>query len=92
MYIVITSQVITLGVTPSKLPPTALEGRKYLTLQNLGGVTIYVGNTFVTADTAGTGGYQLLPRGYWNEFYSDNVNVYGGIASGSSQIYIEEGK
>ena len=92
MYIVITSQVIALGITASKLPPTALEGRKYLTLQNLGGVTVYVGNTFVTADTAGTGGYQLLPKGYWNELYSDNVSVYGVISTGSSQIYCEEGK
>ena len=92
MYWTITSQVITLGVTAGKLPPTVLEGRKYISLQNLGGVTVYVGNTFVTANTAGTGGYQLLPRGVWSENYTDNVDVYGVIATGSSQIYVEEGK
>lgn len=92
MYWTITNQIITLGVTASKLPPTALEGRKYVSLQNLGGVTIYVGNTFVTANTAGTGGYNLLPRGVWYEQYSDNVDVYGVISVGSSQIYVEEGK
>lgn len=92
MYIVITSQIITIGITPSKLPATPLEGRKYIALQNLGGVTVYVANTFVTADTAGTGGYQLLPKNWWREEYSDNVTVYGVISTGSSQVYIEEGK
>ena len=92
MYWTITSQIITLGITASKLPPTVLEGRRYISLQNLGGVTMYVGNTFVTADTAGTGGFQLLPKATWSELYTDNVSVYGRIASGSSQVYIEEGK
>ena len=92
MYWTITSQIITLGITASKLPPTALEGRKYLTVQNLGGVTIYVGNTFVTADTTGTGGFQLLPKATWSELYSDNVDIYGVIVTGSSQVYTEEGK
>lgn len=92
MYWTITSKIVALGVTASKLPPTALEGRKYLTIQNLGGVTVYVGNTFVTADTAGTGGFQLLPKATWSEPYSDNVAIYGIIASGSSEVYTEEGK
>lgn len=92
MYWTITSRIITLGITASKLPPTVLEGRKYLTIQNLGGVTVYVGNTFVTANTAETGGFQLLPKATWSELYSDNVSIYGLIASGSSEVYIEEGK
>ena len=92
MYWTITSQIISLGVTASKLPPTAMEGRKYLTIQNLGGVTIYVGNTFVTANTTGTGGFQLLPKATWSELYTDNVDIYGVIATGSSQVYTEEGK
>lgn len=92
MYLAITSQIITLGVTPSKLPPNPLQGRQYISLQNLGGVTIYIGNTFVTANTASTGGYQLLPKGNWYENYTDTVDVYGVISSGSAPIYIEEGK
>ena len=92
MYQLITSQIITLGVTASKLPNNALEGRKYIALQNLGGVTVYVGNTFITSDTANTGGYQLFPKNWWREEYSDNVSIYGLIATGSSEIYIEQGK
>ena len=92
MYKTITSQIITLGVTRSKLPPTPLEGRKYVTVQNLGGVFVYVGGATVTANTANTGGFQLLPKGTWSELYTDNVDVYGIIATGSSQVYIEEGK
>jgi hypothetical protein len=92
MYLTITSQIISLGVTPSKLPPVPLEGRKYVTIQNIGGVFVYIGGTTVTANTAGTGGFQLLPKGTWSELYTDAVNVYGVVTTGSSQVYIEEGK
>ncbi len=92
MYITMTSYIITLGSTPSLLPPIPTEGRKYITIQNIGGVFVYLGNTAVTADTAGTGGFQLLPKGTWSEPYSDNVGIYGVIATGSSQVYVEEGK
>lgn len=92
MYNTITSQVITIGVTAGKLPPTPLEGRKYVTVQNLGGVTVYVSGSLVTANTAGTGGFQLLPRAAWSELYSDNVDIYGVIATGSTQVLVEEGK
>lgn len=92
MYIVLTSQIVSVGVTPNKLPVTPLEGRKYVTIQNLGTVTLYLGGTMVTANTAGTGGYQLLPRASWSELYSDMVDIYGVIATGSSTVLIEEGK
>ena len=92
MYTVITSQIITIGVTAGKLPPETLQGRKYVTIQNLGNVTLYIGGTTVTADTSGAGGYQLLPRASWSELYTDNVDIYGIIASGSSPALVEEGK
>lgn len=92
MYIVITSKVITVGIIATKLPPTPLEGRKYLTIQNLGSAILYVGNTFITADTSGTGGIQLSTRSTWREPYGDTVDIYGIIASGTSQALIEEGK
>jgi hypothetical protein len=92
MYLTLTSQIISLGITAKKIPPVPLEGRKYITIQNVGGVFVYLGNSLVTADTAGTGGFQLLPKAVWSEPYSDAVDVYGVIASGSSEIYIEEGK
>lgn len=92
MYSIITSQILSIGVTASKIPPSPLQGRKYLTIQNLGGVFVYVGGTTVTADTSGTGGFQLLPKGTWSELYTDNVDIYGIIASGSTQVLVEEGK
>lgn len=92
MYLTLTSYIITIGSTRSLLPPTPMEGRKYITIQNVGGVFVYIGNNAVTANTAGTGGYQLLPYATWSEPYSDNVAIYGVIATGSSQVYIEEGK
>jgi hypothetical protein len=92
MYLTLTSQIISLGITAKKMPPIPLEGRKYLTVQNIGGVFVYLGNSLVTANTAGTGGFQLLPKGTWSETYTDAVDIYGIIATGSSQVYIEEGK
>jgi hypothetical protein len=92
MYLTLTSQIISLGITAKKMPPIPLEGRKYITIQNVGGVFVYIGNSLVTADTSGTGGFQLLPKGTWSEQYTDAVDVYGIIATGSSQVYIEEGK
>ena len=92
MYTVITSQVISIGITANKLPPTPLEGRKYVLIQNLGSPIIYIGGSLITADTAGTGGLQLTTRSTWRETYSDNVDIYGIVATGSTQVLIEEGK
>ena len=92
MYLILTSQIISVGITATKLPTVPLEGRKYVTIQNLGGVFVYIGNSLVTADTSGTGGFQLLPKGTWSEPYSDTVDIYGIIATGSTQAYVEEGK
>ena len=92
MYLILTSQIVSIGVTASKLPPTPLKGRKYVTIQNVGGTFIYLGNASVTADTSGTGGFQLLPKGTWSELYSDLTDIYGIIAAGSTQAYVEEGK
>ena len=92
MYIVLTSQIISIGSSPTLLPPVPLEGRKYITIQNVGGVFVYLGNSLVTADTSGRGGFQLLPKATWSEPYSDTVSIYGVISTGSSQVYIEEGK
>jgi len=92
MYLTVTNQTIVLGVTAQKLPASPLVGRKYIAIQNIGNVTVFLGNTMVTADTAGTGGFQLLPKGTWREEFTHNVEPWGVIASGSSEVYIEEGK
>lgn len=92
MFRVLTSQIITLGSTPTALPPIPLEGREFVRVQNLGGVFVYLGNTAVTADTANTGGYQLLPKADDIQRLTDNVTLYGVISTGSSQVLIQEGK
>ena len=40
---------------------TPLAGRACMLVQNVGATTIYLGKSTVTADTAATGGLQLLP-------------------------------
>ena len=92
MYSTITSQVIVLGVTAKKLPNSPLVGRDYLVIQNVGSGTVYIGNSLVTADTAATGGHQILPSGEYIATYTDKVDIYGIIAAGSSQVVVEEGK
>ena len=91
MYLAITSQIISIGVTAIKLPTTPLIGRDYIIIQNVGTGTVYIGNSAVTANTANTGGHQLLPSGEWVATYTDKVDIYGIVAAGSSQVVIEEG-
>lgn len=92
MYITTTSQIISVGVVASKLPLLPLVGREYVLIQNVGSGTVYLGNVFVTANTANTGGYQLLPSGEYIATYTDKVDIYGIIVSGSSQVLVQEGK
>ncbi len=92
MYNTTTSQIISLGVTATKLPSNPLKGRKYVSIQNLGGVFVYIGNALITADTAGTGGFQLLPKATWERTFTNNIDVYGIIATGSTQVLVEEAK
>ncbi len=92
MYLVTTGQIVTVNSIGTLLPTTALVGRKYIMLQNLGAVTIYVGGTMVTANTASTGGFQLLPYGTWRENYTNKNFVYGRTESNNCQILVQEGK
>ena len=92
MYLVTTAQIVTVNSTGILLPSTPLVGRRYIMLQNLGVVTIYIGGTMVTANTASTGGFQLLPYGTWRESYTNNNSVYGRTESNNCQILVQEGK
>ena len=92
MYRTITSQIVAVGASATKLPPTAMPGRKYVMVQNVGNVMLYVGNSLATADTTGTGGFQVLPRSYWRDNYSNAVDVWGIIVTGSTNVLVEEGK
>ena len=92
MYHTITSQIVALGASVTKLPPIAMPGRKYVMVQNVGNVMVYIGNSLSTADTANTGGFQVLPRSYWRDNYSSAVDVWGIIATGSTNVLVEQGK
>ena len=53
--------ITTVGATAAAVPATPLAGRATMLVQNVGATTIYLGTSTVTADTAATGGAQLLP-------------------------------
>ena len=92
MYIVTTSQIVTVDSAGTLLPVIALVWRKHITLQNLGSVTVYVGGTMVTANTAGAGGFQLLSYATWRENYGYKNLVYGRTESNNCQVLVQEGK
>lgn len=56
----ILQSVTTVGATAVLLPATPLAGRATMIVQNVGATTIYIGASTVTADTAATGGIQLV--------------------------------
>ena len=87
----ITTTVKSVTTTGYKAPLTALKGRKYIEIQNVGSTTIYLGGSTVTADEASTGGIQLLANASWCQPYSHNVDIYA-ISASSGTILIEEGK
>jgi len=88
----IKTQVVSVTTAATKLPTTPLIGRQYVSIQNVGSVTVYIGSSTVTADTASTGGKQLLPYATTTRDYDNTVDVYGIVASGSSSVIVEEGK
>ncbi len=92
MYLITTSQIITVTSAGVLLPTTALVGREYIMCQNLGSVTVYIGGTMVTANTASTGGFQLMPYWTWRENYTYKNLVYGRTESNNCQVLVQEGK
>jgi len=92
MYLTLTNQIVQVGVTAGKLPDVPLKGRDEVVVQNVGNIAIYLGNTAVTADTAGTGGYLLLPRAGYVYKYAHTVDIYGVVSTGSGQVLVQEGK
>ena len=85
--------VVTVADTATAIPATALSGRKVVMVQNIGTVTVYLGNSAVTADEAATGGYQLINEGdTWVGDFTDDVVVYGIVASGTSSVVVWEAR
>ena len=88
----IKTQIVSVADTATKLPTTPVIGRTYIQIQNVGGVIVYIGTSTVTADTAATGGFQLLPYSTWTAEYDNTVDVYGIVATGICNVVVEEGK
>lgn len=88
----IKTQVVSITTSATKLPTTPVVGREYVRIQNIGSATVYLGASTVTADTASTGGLQLLPQASWIAPYDHTVDVYGIVASGTCDVVVEEGK
>jgi len=89
--------VVQVGTTATKLPTTALSGRRVISVQNLeDDMIIYIGNSAVTADEASTGGHQLINQGdTFVADFTDDIELYGrvvrrdwlGNGDGGSLIY-----
>lgn len=88
----IKTQVVSVTTTATKLPATPLVGREYIQAQNVCTSTVYIGSSTVTADTASTGGTQILPYATWRDIFDNTVDVYGIVASGTCNVVVEEGK
>jgi len=88
----IKTQTVSVGTSATKLPTTPLVGRAYVSLQNVGSITVYVGDSTVTADTASTGGKQLRPYGIMTRPYDNTVELYGIVSSSTCNVIVEEGK
>lgn len=88
----IRTQIVSVAVTATKLPTTPLVGREYIQIQNVGAQTVYIGTSTVTADTASTGGTQLLPYATWYTNYDNTVDIYGIVAATTCNVVVEEGK
>lgn len=85
--------VITVTTSATALPTTALSGRKTVLIQSAGSATVYVGNADVTADEASTGGYQLQYDGDSVVMdFTDDIVVYGIVATGTSTVVVWEAR
>jgi hypothetical protein len=92
MYILLTNQVIMVGTTATKLPPTPLVGRNYIFLTNLDTArTVFIGNINV-AHSGSNRGTLLQACSYYYGSWTDEVDIYGITSTGSVEVVVDEGK
>lgn len=88
----IKTQLVSVGVTATKLPTTPLVGRKYVLITNIDTIkTIYIGSSTVTVSGA-TQGTPLLPSEQYYGEWDNTVDIYGIVSSGIANVVVEEGK
>lgn len=78
---------VTIGVTATPLPATALAGRREIWIRNDSGATVYLGNANITA--ANTGGYPLATANDKPFKLGDQVVLYG-IAATEREVLVVE--
>src|SRR3972149_2502914 len=66
---------VSVGTSATKIPTTALAGRRSLTILNIGSAPIYLGASAVT----------VAAGAFWTFNVGDDVDIYG-IASGSAVL------
>lgn len=82
-----------IGVTPVALPVTALSGRNSMEVHNLDTARrVYIGNSNVTADAVvgTTSGKELDASSFWSVDVTDQIILYGIVASGTALVKITE--
>ena len=72
---------VSVGTSATKIPTTALAGRRSLTILNIGSAPIYLGASAVTV----AAGFRLDAGAFWTFNVGDDVDIYG-IASGSAVL------
>ena len=77
---------MTIGDTATKIPLSALGDRNALALHNKGAVTLYIGNSDVTADSAvgTTSGWEVESNSFLNLDIRDTIEIYGRCEAGQS--------
>lgn len=81
------------GTTATKLPATALTGRNSLEIHNLdSNETLYVGGASVTADRVNgtTSGKEVDAGSFWSLDITDDIEIYGIVATGTVKLKITE--
>lgn len=83
---------VSVGTTATALPATALSGRKSIVVKNLGTAVLYLGSSTTTANLVSTGGFQLAQNDVFTADYSDDVVLYGIVASGTNNVNVLEAR
>lgn len=87
--------VVVVGTTAEALPATALSGRKSMIIQNVSTTAVYLGNADVVANETdtGNGGMQLQSDGDSVSLdFSDDMVVYGIVATGTGTVVVWEAR
>lgn len=81
------------GTSATELPAVALTNRNALSVTNLSNVTLYIGfSAAVTADSVVglNSGWEIGPNEGFNIDITNNIPIYGIVASGSITIKVME--